>query len=183
MECFWYNYTIINCLLTILVHKYNAQPIYYTDVSKCCEYLTNWSIPLTHVRVFLTQARQSTGSPTVQQTNNIWNLFARDKTASKARQWIRGGWPVVVGTTEGSVFRWHFPVATAPTSTARVSSSSGRGAGVGSRRRRTRCTPTRAGRERRPNGAPWRCTTPPSPATERVYIHFSTVLYPGKCPV
>ena len=46
MECFWYNYTIINCLLTIFVHKYYAQSIYYTDVSKCCESLTDWSIPL-----------------------------------------------------------------------------------------------------------------------------------------
>ena len=35
MECFWYNYTIINCLLTICVHNYYAQTIYYTDVSKC----------------------------------------------------------------------------------------------------------------------------------------------------
>ena len=46
MESFWYNYTIINCLLTIFVHNYYAQPIYYTDVSKCCESLTDWSIPL-----------------------------------------------------------------------------------------------------------------------------------------
>ena len=41
MEWFGYNYTIIICLLTIFVHKYYAQPIYYTDVSKCCESLTD----------------------------------------------------------------------------------------------------------------------------------------------
>ena len=39
---FWYNYTIINCLLTTFVHKYYAQPIYYTDVSKRCESLTEY---------------------------------------------------------------------------------------------------------------------------------------------
>ena len=33
------------------VHNYYAQPIYYTDVSKCCESLTNWGIPLR--RIFL----------------------------------------------------------------------------------------------------------------------------------
>ena len=42
MECFWYNCTIINCLLTIFVHNYYSQPMYYTDVSKCCECLTDW---------------------------------------------------------------------------------------------------------------------------------------------
>ena len=47
MECFWYSYTIINCLLTIFVHNYYAQPIYNTTVSKCCESLTDWSIRLT----------------------------------------------------------------------------------------------------------------------------------------
>ena len=45
-ECFWYNYIIINCLLTIFVHSYYGQPIYFTDVSKWCESLTDWSIPL-----------------------------------------------------------------------------------------------------------------------------------------
>ena len=45
MECFWF-YTIINCLLTTFVHNYNAQPIYSTGVSKWCEPLTDWSIPL-----------------------------------------------------------------------------------------------------------------------------------------
>ena len=29
------------------MHNYYAQPIYYTDVSKLCESLTDWSIPLT----------------------------------------------------------------------------------------------------------------------------------------
>ena len=43
---FWYNYTIINCLLTIFVHNYSAQPICCTYVSKYCESLTDWSIPL-----------------------------------------------------------------------------------------------------------------------------------------
>ena len=37
---------MINCILTIFVHNYYAQPIYYTDVSKCCESLINWGIPL-----------------------------------------------------------------------------------------------------------------------------------------
>ena len=46
MECFWYNHTIISCLLRIFVHNYYVQPIYYTYVSKCCESLTDWSIPL-----------------------------------------------------------------------------------------------------------------------------------------
>ena len=46
MERFWYNYTIINCLLTIFVHNYYAQPIYYIDASKWSESLTDWSIPL-----------------------------------------------------------------------------------------------------------------------------------------
>ena len=36
----------MNCLLTIFVHNYYAQPIYYTDISKCYESLTDWSIPL-----------------------------------------------------------------------------------------------------------------------------------------
>ena len=31
----------------IFVHDYYAQPIYYTDVSKWCESITDWSIPLT----------------------------------------------------------------------------------------------------------------------------------------
>ena len=43
-ECFSNNYTIINCLLTIFVHNYYARPIYYTNVSKCCQSLTDWSI-------------------------------------------------------------------------------------------------------------------------------------------
>ena len=30
----------------IFMHNYYAQPIYYTDVSKLCEYLTDLSIPL-----------------------------------------------------------------------------------------------------------------------------------------
>ena len=47
MEYFLYNYTIVTCLLTIFGHNYYAQPIYYTDVSKCCESVTNWCIPLT----------------------------------------------------------------------------------------------------------------------------------------
>ena len=46
MECFRYNYTIIHCLLTIFVHNYYAQPIYYTDVSKLSKSLSDWSIPL-----------------------------------------------------------------------------------------------------------------------------------------
>ena len=29
------------------MHNYYAQLIYYTDVNKCCESLTDWSIPLT----------------------------------------------------------------------------------------------------------------------------------------
>ena len=29
------------------MHNYYVQPRYYTDVSKCCESLTDWSIPLT----------------------------------------------------------------------------------------------------------------------------------------
>ena len=33
----WYNYTIINCLLTIFMRNYYPQPIYYTYVSKYCE--------------------------------------------------------------------------------------------------------------------------------------------------
>ena len=49
MECFWYNYTIINYLLTIFVHTYYVQPMQYTYVSKCCVSLTDWSIPLRHV--------------------------------------------------------------------------------------------------------------------------------------
>ena len=32
-ECFWYNYTIMNCLLMIFVHNCYAQTIYYTGVS------------------------------------------------------------------------------------------------------------------------------------------------------
>ena len=28
------------------MHNYYAQPVYYTDVSKLCESLTDWSIPL-----------------------------------------------------------------------------------------------------------------------------------------
>jgi len=28
------------------VHNYYAQPIYYSDVSKWCESITDWSIPL-----------------------------------------------------------------------------------------------------------------------------------------
>ena len=51
-EYFWYNYTIINCLLTIFVHNYYAQPLYYTRVSKWCESLTDWSNPLTRHAVF-----------------------------------------------------------------------------------------------------------------------------------
>ena len=46
MECFLYNCTLINCLLTICEHNYYTQPIYYTNVSKCFESLTDWSIPL-----------------------------------------------------------------------------------------------------------------------------------------
>jgi len=46
MERFWYNDTVINCLLTVSVHNYYAQPIYYTYVTKCHESLTDWSIPL-----------------------------------------------------------------------------------------------------------------------------------------
>ena len=30
----------------IFLHNYYAQPIYYTDISKCCESLTDWRIPL-----------------------------------------------------------------------------------------------------------------------------------------
>ena len=30
----------------IFVHNYYAQPIYYTYVNKCCEYLTDWVILL-----------------------------------------------------------------------------------------------------------------------------------------
>ena len=41
MECFCYNYTIINCLLTIFVYNYYAKSIY---VNKCCQSLTDWSI-------------------------------------------------------------------------------------------------------------------------------------------
>ena len=46
IACFRYNYTIINCLLTIVVHNYYAQLICYTYISKCCKSLTDWSIPL-----------------------------------------------------------------------------------------------------------------------------------------
>ena len=31
------------------MHNYYAQPIYYTYVIKCCESLTDWSIPLTYL--------------------------------------------------------------------------------------------------------------------------------------
>ena len=49
---FWYNYTIINYLLTIFFHNYYAHPICYTYMSKYCESLTDWSIPLiNHVNV------------------------------------------------------------------------------------------------------------------------------------
>ena len=33
VACFLYNYTIINYLLILFVHKYYAQPIYYMYVS------------------------------------------------------------------------------------------------------------------------------------------------------
>ena len=46
MACFWYNCTTINCLLTIFVHNYYAQPIYYTDVIICRESLADYSTPL-----------------------------------------------------------------------------------------------------------------------------------------
>ena len=59
MECFWYNYTIINCLLTIFVHNYYAKPIYYTAVSKWCESLADWSIPLNNPVVTLHTCRKS----------------------------------------------------------------------------------------------------------------------------
>ena len=47
ISCFWYNYTVTNCLLTTSVHNYFAQSIQYTHVSKYCEPLTEWSIHLT----------------------------------------------------------------------------------------------------------------------------------------
>ena len=46
MDCFLYSQAIINCLLTIFVHKYYVQPIYYTYGSKGCESLTDYSISL-----------------------------------------------------------------------------------------------------------------------------------------
>ena len=58
------------------------------------------------------QARQKTGSPKVKQTNNLWRLFARKSIAISTRSWIKSGWPVVVGTHEGSIIAWHYPVAT-----------------------------------------------------------------------
>ena len=30
------------------MHNYYAQPIYYTDISKWCESLTDWGIPLSN---------------------------------------------------------------------------------------------------------------------------------------
>ena len=40
-----------NCLLAIFVHNYYAQPIHYTDASKRCESLTDWSNPLKYYPV------------------------------------------------------------------------------------------------------------------------------------
>ena len=37
MECFWYNYTIINCLLMTYAQLLCTSNILYTYVSKCCE--------------------------------------------------------------------------------------------------------------------------------------------------
>ena len=70
----WYNYTIINCLLTIFVHNYYVQPIYYTDVSKCFESLTDWSIPLKRdgCRLMLRQNKTLILVAGVGILQNVW---------------------------------------------------------------------------------------------------------------
>ena len=56
IACFWYNNSIINCLLTIFMHNYYGQPIYYTYVSKCYEPLIDWSIPLRSVGLIIPES-------------------------------------------------------------------------------------------------------------------------------
>ena len=65
----------MNCLLTIFVHNYYAQLIYYTDFSKCCESLTDWTIPLS-IDTF------SAGEDTIGKTlSKLYpKYFLREKT-------------------------------------------------------------------------------------------------------
>ena len=69
MECFWYNYIIIHCFF---VHNYYAQPIYYTDVSKWCESLTDWSIPLRRGGLLMCTAQRS--ACTGRSAGQIWHV-------------------------------------------------------------------------------------------------------------
>ncbi|KAI0219655.1 hypothetical protein LSAT2_028860 [Lamellibrachia satsuma] len=99
------------------MYSTTAEVLKYTE--KIADALGTWCVfsngatpayKMDNIKNFF-QERQS-GSPTIQQTNNFWNIFSRDSTAIQTREWIRKGWPVVVGTTEDNVFQWHYPVAT-----------------------------------------------------------------------
>ena len=70
-----------------------------------------FSFQMTRVKGFF-QARQKSGHPTISRVFIFWKLIRWPKLQRKTRDWIRAGWPVVVGTTEGGAFKWHYPVAT-----------------------------------------------------------------------
>ena len=72
IACFWYNYSIINCLLTIFVHNYYAHPIYYAYINKYCEFLTDWSIPLTDQPMKSSMRTFRSGHSLVMWYNGGW---------------------------------------------------------------------------------------------------------------
>ena len=76
--------------------------------TRCCAFYNYAHQPL----MVSIQGMQKSGSPTIERKYNTWKLFKRKSIASYTRAAIRAGWPVVVGTHEGSIFRWHYPVAT-----------------------------------------------------------------------
>ena len=85
------------------MHKYYAQPIYYAGVSKCCESLTDWSIPLKTrqisriLRVFMrkSQAAPKKRSPEIFESASFWAfstfVFSKDmflySTVSSPHDW------------------------------------------------------------------------------------------------
>ena len=72
---------------------------------------TTPSSRMTRVKGFFRYSQRS-GHPTVSRVNKYWKLIFRRRLESKTREWLRAGWPVVVGTKEGGAFKRHFPVAT-----------------------------------------------------------------------
>ena len=110
MECFWYNYTIINCLLTIFVQNYYTQPIYYTDVSKWCESLTDWSIPLKNTNFNQYHTLQCGVTSTCQLPSFIWNMYWHAKICLLCMHWHKyvihlAEWSVDGSSRHGLLFQ------------------------------------------------------------------------------